>query len=165
MAWELPENAPRNTGEAFEYVGRLGAGATIDDLKILALTEALGQELYYGLAAQVANPEVQALLRRNGDEELAHAHRLGEALEILTGEAFPIPPIAENPIYTPLESSPVTKASLTQLAELEFAGQDLYAGIAASFDNPAAIALFRQNGVEEVEHGHRLKQASALLDA
>lgn len=164
MDLELPADAPKTTGEAFAFVGKLGAGATVNDLKILALTEALGDELYASMADGTDNPQVKALLLANGREELAHAHRVGKAIEILTGQPFPIPPIAENPIYTPLGPRPVTRETLARLAEGEFAGEDLYDRIASSFDDAQAAALLRQNGREELEHGHRLKRAAELLD-
>ncbi len=163
MAWNLPANAPKTTGDAFAYVGNLVNGATVDDLKILALVEALGMELYEDLATRTDHPEVKALLIANGREEMVHAHRISQALEILTGEPFPIPPIADNPLYTALPPMPVTKSGLTGLAAGELAGEQLYDGIAASFDHPDVIALLKQNGREEVEHGQRLQQASAYL--
>lgn len=165
MSWDLPKTAPKTTGEAFAYVGKLANGATIDDLKILALVEALGLALYEDMASQTDNPGVQALLRANGREEMAHAHRVAKALEILTGKAYPIPAIADNPLYTSLPPMPVTAETLGKLAQAELAGQDLYAGIAGSFDNADVIALMQQNGREEVQHGHRLLEAVALLDA
>lgn len=163
MAWQLPEDGPKTTSEAFAHIGKLANGATIDDLKILALVEAIGKQLYDDLATRTENAEVQALLRQNGREELAHAHRVSKALEILTGEPFPIPPLDENPLYTALSPMPVTKEAFQGLADAELAGEDLYAGIAASFDNAEAKALFSQNGREEVQHGRRLQQAAAFL--
>lgn len=163
MTIQLPENAPRNTREAFAYIDKLKNGATIDDLKILALVEAIGLELYEDLATRTSNPEVQRLLRENGREEMVHAQRLSQAIELLTGTPFPIPPLADNPLYTPLDPMLVTPETLAGLAEAEFAGDDLYAGVARNFDNPAVLALFRQSGKEELEHGKRLQQAAALL--
>ena len=163
MVIELPANAPRNTRDAFTYIDKLRNGATIDDLKILALVEAIGQELYEDLATRARNPEVQRLLRENGREEMVHAHRLSQAIELLTGTPFPIPPLAENPLYTPLDPMPVTREALAGLAEAEFAGDALYAGVAKYFDQAEVLALFRQSGEEELEHGRRLQQAAALL--
>ena len=165
MVVRLPANAPKTANEAFARVRELRNGATLDDLPILALTEALGKQLYEDLAASAQQPEVKTLLRENGREELAHAHRVSKAIELLTGEPFVIPPIEDNPFYTRLAPKPLTKALLTKLAEGEFAGQALYAGVAASFDNAEAAALFRLNGAEELEHGARLEKAAALLPA
>lgn len=165
MDIRLPGNAPKTTDEAFAYIGRMGPDVTVDDLKILALVEAVGKELYACLAEGTDDPEVKALLLANGREELAHAHRVGKAIEILSGEAFPIPPIEDNPVYTPLAPMAVTRASLGKLAEGERSGEAMYERIAASFDDPDAIALFRLNGKEELEHGARLQRAADLLEA
>lgn len=163
MVLELPANAPKTTNEAFAYVGELSKGATIDDLKILALVEAIGEELYNDLAGRAENPQVQELLRANGREEMVHAQRVSKALEILTGKSFPIPPLSEIPFFTPLSRMPITAEALGALAAAELAGADLYAGVASSFDNPEAVALFQQNGKEEIQHGHRLQRAAELL--
>ena len=163
MAWQLPEGAPKTTSEAFAYIGGLSKGATLDDVRILAMVEAIGKELYDELASRTENPEAAELLRQNGREELLHAHRCAQAVEILSGTPFPIPPLSEIPFFTPLSPMPVTKAAMAGLAEAELAGGDLYAGIAASFDNPEAKALFAQNGREELEHGQRLQRVAELL--
>lgn len=163
MEIALPANAPKTSQEAFEYVGSLGDNVTIDDLKILALTEAIGKELYETMAMRTDNEDVRELLLENGVEELVHAHRVSAAIKILTGEPFPIPAIEDNPIYTPIEMPAVTRDSLMKLAESEFAGEDLYSGVAKSFDDPDARDLFLQNGREEIEHGHRLAKAAELL--
>lgn len=163
MNMDLPSNMPKTSTEAFAYIGKLVNGATVDDLKILALTEALGKQLYEDLAEATDVPEVKEILLENGQEELRHAYRLSEAIEILTGKPFTIPPIDQNPLFTPLGPMPVTRASLNKLAEGEFGGQALYEGIASSFDNPRAIALFRLNGEEEAWHGKQLLKAASLL--
>lgn len=163
MDLPLPANAPKTTGEAFAFIQEMRKGCTVDDLAILALGEGMGQALYDDLADRAGNPEVARLLRENGVEELRHAHRVSKVIELLTGRPFPIPPIEQNPIYTGLPPMPVTKENLLKLAEGEFAGEDLYDDIAANFDNAEAIALFKLNGKEELEHGARLAKAAALL--
>ena len=163
MTPTLPAHAPRTTSEAFAYINSLKDGATVDDLKIMALVEAIGLALYEDLAARTENPQAASLLRENGREEMLHAQRLAQAIEILTGEAFPIPPLAEIPFFTQLDPFPVTRDALAKLAQAEFAGEDLYAGIAKSFDHPEVLALLAQNGREEIGHGQRLERASALL--
>lgn len=165
MAWQLPPHAPRSTGEAFAYVNGLKNGATVDDLKIMALVEAMGQQLYVDLAGGASDPEVKRLLLQNGREELGHAHRLVKVIRILTGEDFPLPPIEQNPVYTPLGDVPLTRQFLANVMAAEFDGENLYAGIASSFDNLEVKALLAQSGREEVEHGRRVEQAMALLPA
>ncbi|MET0546688.1 MAG: ferritin-like domain-containing protein [Caulobacterales bacterium] len=166
MTVQLPADSPKNTEELFARIGKMkDGGCTLDDLRILALGEAIGLALYENLAEGVENPDAKELLRQNGREEMKHAHRVAKAIEHITGEPFSIPPIEEIPFYTPLPKATVTKASLAKLAEAEFAGEDLYAAIASSFDNADAIALFKQNGKEELEHGARLVKASEFLPA
>lgn len=167
MSLDLPAEAPKTTNEAFAFIGRMGGDArtTVDDLKILALTEALGKELYACMAEGVDDVRIKDLLLANGREELAHAHRVAKAIEVLSGKPFPIPAISDNPLYTPLDPMPVTKDTLGKLAEGEFAGEGLYARIAESFDDPEALALFRLNGKEELAHGRRLMEAAELLDS
>ena len=153
---------PKTTGEAFARIGAFkDGGVTVDDLKLLALAEAIGKALYDEMASRAPNVEVKALLERHGDEESRHGHRLSEAIEILTGEPFPIPPIEQIPFYTPLDPMPVTREALRGLAQGEFGGKDLYNGVASSFTDPRAIAIFNLNGDEEAEHGRALL---AILD-
>ena len=161
---DLPANTPTTTSDGFAYIAGLGKGANVGDLKILALVEAIGKQLYDDLSDAATQLEVKQILQANGREELKHAHRLSQAIELLTGQPFPIPDIAENPIYTPLPYMPVTREALEKLAQGEFGGEDLYANIAANFDHPEVVELLRLNGQEEVMHGTRLMEAAALLD-
>jgi len=163
MNLDLPADAPKTTNEAFAYLGKLMNGATIDDLKILALVEAVGQKLYEDIASRAEHPEVKKLLLANGREELGHAHRVSKAIEILTGKPFPIPEIDANPLYTGITPMPITKAAFEGLVKAEFNGGNLYDGVASSFDNPEVVALLKQNGKEEVQHGHRVQQAIEFL--
>lgn len=163
MNLDLPANAPKTTSEAFAWLGKLMNGATVDDLKILALVEAIGLRLYEEIAERAPHPEVKKLLLANGREELAHAHRVSKAIEILTGKPFPIPAIDQNPLYTGISPMPVTKAAFEGLIKAEFSGNNLYDGVASSFDNPEVVALFKQNGKEETGHAQRLQQAIEFL--
>lgn len=139
---------------------------TIDDLKVMVLVEAAGLQLYEDLAAVTENAEVAALLRRNGREEMAHAHRVSKAILAITGEEFLPPQPADNPyLGQVLHAMPVTAESLKQLAQGEFGGDQLYQNWAANIGNEAAADLFRQNGKEESDHGNRLYEAAALLAA
>ena len=163
MPIELPTNAPKTTNEAFAYIGKLAQGASVDDLKILALVEAVGLKLYEDIASRAGHPEVRKLLLANGREELAHAHRVSKAIEILSGKPFPIPAIEDNPMFTGISPMPITRAAFEGLVRGETSGGDLYDGIAASFDNAEVIALLKQNGKEEVQHGQRVQQALQYL--
>lgn len=163
MDMDLPANAPKTTREAFDYVGKLGRGATVDDLKILALVEAVGQKLYEEIASQAEHPEVKKLLMQNGREELGHAHRVSKAIEVLTGRSFPIPAIEDNPLFTGISPMPITKAAFGGLVKAEKSGGDLYDNIASGFDNAEVVALLKLNGREEVNHGERMQQAMQYL--
>lgn len=165
MVIDLPADAPRTTADTFAFIGTMKDGTTVDGLKILALGEALSKDLYYDMADQVDDPAVKALLRANGDEEMKHARRVAEAIEILSGTPFHVPDLADNPCYSPVPSAPVSRDALAKLAEGEMAGLALYEGIAACFDNEEAKALLLANGHEELDHGRRLHEAMSLLPA
>lgn len=164
MPAELPANAPSSIGDAFARINGVEK-PSVDELKIMVLLEAAGQELYRRTAEGADNPEVVALLEHNGREEMAHAHRVAKAIHAISGETYPPPEATDNPYLAgSLPSSPVTAEGLRGLAQGEFAGESLYEKWAANIGNEEAARLFRQNGKEEVEHGQRLIQAAALLD-
>ena len=165
MAIQLPTGAPPTLGEAFGYIAGLTA-PTLDDLKVMVLLEAAGQELYRGISAGSDNPAVVALLEHNGREELAHSHRVSKAIMAISGEAYPPPEAADNPYLTgPMLQVPLTVEGLRGLAEGEFGGEKMYETWAANSSNEEAARLFRLNGKEEAEHGNRLIEAAGLLDS
>ena len=125
--------------------------------------ETAGEPLYFGLANGVASEEAGNLLRQNGREETAHAHRLKKAIEILTGEPYTIPTLDENPYGKPPAMGAVTAEMLEGLVQAEFGGDKLYQTYAANEPNPEVAALLLQNGREETRHGRRVEQAIALL--
>ena len=113
----LPDGAPATLGEAFAIINS-ATHPTLEVLKLMVFAEAAGKTLYEGLAEQVSDPAVQALLRHNGREELAHAHRVSRAIGKLTGTDFPVPEPGENPyLATPAPARAVTPEKLTALAE------------------------------------------------
>ena len=158
----LPDGAPATSREAFAIINAVKA-PTIDHLKMMVLLEASGKGAYGDLAAASGNPDVADLLNRNGQEELAHAHRVRKAILALTGEAYEIPELGENPYYQKASGMTLTPDMLTKIADAEFGGETLYADWASNTDNEEAAALFRQNGKEEAEHGQRLLKAASLL--
>lgn len=165
LTTSLPACAPPSLGEAFAHVNALTA-PTLDDLKIMVLLEAAGLMLYRNLADVTDHPGVAALLDLNGREELAHAHRVSKAIQALSGEEFLPPEPAENPYLAgDLPTTPVTPDALRSLAKGEFFGEQLYRSWAASAGNPEAARLFRLNAKEEADHGNRLLEAAALLEA
>ena len=158
----LPADLPRDFGAAFGKLlalDKLG----VEDMKLMILLETAGEPLYFALAEGVASEEARQLLRQNGREETAHAHRLKKAIEILTGEPYTIPTLDENPYGQPPAMGPVTTEMLRGLIQAEFGGDKLYQTYAANEPNPEVAALLLQNGREETRHGQRVEQAIAIL--
>lgn len=164
--YEIPKGAPNTLMDAFQHIAKLD-NPSIDDLKVMVMIEAAGLQLYEDLAAGTELSDVQDILKHNGREELAHAHRVSKAIGKLTGEPYPVPAPEENPYLAgpQLEPKPVTRDMLLSLAEGEVNGEDLYERWASHCGNDEAAALFRLNGREELGHGQRLQQAAALLPA
>lgn len=164
MPVEIPAGAPGSIGEAFAHINAVDA-PSVDQLKVMVLLEAAGQELYNRMAEGTDNAEVVALLQHNGREEMAHAHRVAKAIRAISGESYLPPEAGDNPYLAgAIPSAPVTSDGLKGLAQGEFAGEGLYEKWAANIGNDEAAKLFRQNGKEEVEHGHRLFEAAELLE-
>lgn len=165
MAMPLPEGAPVSLGEAFARINSVTA-PTVLDLKVMVLVEAAGQTLYEASAEGSDHPEVKRLLIANGHEEMKHARRVSEAIKLISGEDFAPPAAADNPyLQGDFPRAKLTPEGLRGTAQAEFAGEELYGKWADSMDNEGAAALFRLNGKEETEHGDRLMQAAALLEA
>jgi len=161
----LPEGAPVSLGDAFAIINA-ATHPTLDVLRLMVFAEAAGKTLYESLADQVDVPAVQALLRHNGREELAHAHRVSRAIGKLTGTDYPVPTPEENPYLTmPASTRAVTPEMLATLAQAEFNGDALYETWAQNSTDADVARLLRQNGREETEHGQRLQQAAELLRA
>ncbi len=161
----LPQGAPATLNEAFGYITNLKT-PTVEDMKVMVLVEAASKNLYEAIADGVSDPQAKALLQANGREELAHAHRVAKAIGAITGTDYPVPSPEDNPyLAAPLPQYEVNKAMLAGLAEVEFNGDNLYGAWAEHCGNAEAAALFRLNGREEIGHGERLQQASALLAA
>ncbi len=137
----------------------------VEDMKLMILLETAGEPLYNALAAGIEPIEAQALLRQNGREETAHAERLKQAIEILTGQPYEIPSLDENPYGKPPALGEVTPALLEALVEAEVGGDALYQGYADHEDNEKVAKLLRQNGREEKRHSKRVKQVIKLLKA
>jgi rubrerythrin len=165
MTTLLPAGSPQTLGAAFAHINSVTA-PTLDDLKVMVLVEAAGLELYRGVASGTDNPAVIALLDHNGREELAHAHRVSKAIAAINGEEF-LPPAAEDNPYLAGEMPQIstTAEAFRGLAQGEFSGQALYESWAQNSENPEAARLFRLNGKEEADHGNRLLEAAALLEA
>lgn len=163
----LPADLPPDFGSAFgRLMGLKKLG--VEDMKLMILLETAGEPLYFGLAEGLpegpASEEARTLLRQNGREETAHAHRLKKAIELLTGQPFAIPSLAENPYGKPPAMGPVTPELLRGLIGAERGGDQLYQTYAANEPNAEVAALLLQNGREETRHGERVERVVALLE-
>ena len=125
----LPADLPADFGAAF---ARLSALSTleVEDMKLMILLETAGEPLYEMLAAGVELEAAKTLLLENGREETAHAHRLKQAIEILTGEPYEIPSLDENPYAEPPAMGEVTAELLRGLFQAEFGVDTIYQGYA-----------------------------------
>lgn len=163
---EIPEGGARTLGEAFAQINGTTSPSLVD-LKVMVLVEAAGLELYRKMAEGTDHPGVIDLLHHNGREEMAHAHRVSKAILAISGEDFPPPAAEDNPYLQggPLPSTALSAEALRKVAESEFGGEKLYESWAASIGNAEAARQFTLNGKEEADHGNRLLQAAALLEA
>ncbi len=158
----LPSELPADFASAFAKVSALSK-LEVEDMKLMLLLEAAGEPLYAALADGVESEEAKKLLQQNGREEMAHAHRLKKAIEILTGEVYEIPSPDENPYGNPPAMGEVTVELLRGLCQAEFGGDSLYQGYADNEENVEVAELLRQNGREETQHGKRAEQVIELL--
>jgi rubrerythrin len=157
----LPADAPLNSGEAFARVNAV-THPTIDDFRMMVYLEASAKNSYYEMAETAPSQEIAELLQANGREELAHAHRVANVIELITGKPFVVP-VPEDNQYVKRSGVKVERALLENLVKAENNGNDLYETWASHIDHAEAAVLLRQNGVEEIRHGERMSQALALL--
>jgi rubrerythrin len=158
----IPSGYPSDQIEAFALLATRET-LSIDDMKILALLEAAGEAFYFAAADAVEREEAKDLLRRNGQEERGHAHRLLKAIELLGGE-FTLPADADNPYVQPMDLAGIINADLLSIIEQGEQDGDLqYQAWADAESNQHVAKILRQNGVEETRHGERVAQVMALL--
>lgn len=160
----LPDELPADFGAALASLGaaeRIG----VEEMKLLVLLEMAGEPLYEKMAALALDDEARLLLLKNGREETAHAHRLAKAIEILTGEAFEIPPLSLNPYASAPPPAELSAGVLAGLVEGEKRGGEDYQRMADAEPNPEVAELLRQNGREENIHGERVQKVIEILGA
>jgi rubrerythrin len=159
----LPAGYPDDAFAAFAFLKdrpQLG----VDDLKVLALIECYGEAFYFKLAESVSLPEAKALLRRNGQEERGHAHRVLKAIRLKTGEAYELPSDNDNPFLRNLPPEVACDAGIISALEAGEADGDLtYQAWAENESNAEIADLLRQNGREESRHGQRAAEVRRLL--
>jgi rubrerythrin len=160
---QLPASAPATSGEAFAHINAV-TDPTIDDLKLMVFLEASALSSYFELAESAPSPTIADLLRANGREEMAHAHRVAKVIKLLTGEDF-APPAAEQNPYVVATGRKVDRGILEMLVGAENNGNSLYQAWASNTANAEAAEMLRQNGKEEIRHGERAAEALKLLGA
>lgn len=159
----LPDELPADFAAALASLGaaeRIG----VEEMKLLILLETAGEPLYEKLADLAPDDEARLLFLKNGREETAHAHRLGKAIEILTGEAFEMPPLSENPYASAPPLSELSVGVLSGLVEGENRGGEDYQRMADAESNLEVAELLRQNGREEHVHGERVQRVIEILE-
>lgn len=135
----------------------------VEDMKLMVLLETAGEPLYAKLAELAPNEEAAELLRQNGREETAHAHRLKKAIEIQTGADYEIPPLSENPYSEAPPFEALSKELLEGVQQGEFGGDAAYQEYAKAESNEEVAELLRQNGREETRHGERVARVIEIL--
>jgi rubrerythrin len=158
----LPAHLPQTVDGASAYVYGVTT-PTSDDLKLMICLEAAGQGFYAAFAEAAPNEEVRAVMAKNGQEELGHAHRVARALKLVYGEDFAVPEPGDNPYYARPHGVTLSVEMLNSIAAGELAGDALYEVWATNLDHEEAGRLLRLNGKEEKGHGERMQRAAGLL--
>jgi rubrerythrin len=161
---ELSDGMPKTAGEASAYIFTV-TSPTLNDLKVMTMLEAAGQGFYTALAKAAPNEEIRALLAKNGQEEMGHAHRVVRVIKQVFGEDFAIPGPNENPYYSEPAGLVVSTELLNGITQGETAGEALYDAWATALGDEEAARQLRRNGIEERGHGERAQQAIGLLPA
>lgn len=161
----LPAGYPEQAFEAFAFL-KSRKQLSVEDLQVLAMIECFGEAFYLVLADGVTQPEASALLKRNGQEERGHAHRLLKAITLKGGAPFTLPANEDNPFFRFVPSQLSCDADLmAALEQGETDGDLTYQAWADAETNPEIANLLRQNGVEETRHGERVTRVKQLLAA
>ncbi len=161
----LPAGYPTEAFAAFAFL-QSRKSLSIEDLQVLAMIECYGEHFYFLLADGVGHAEAQALLRRNGQEERGHAHRMLKAITLKGGAPFTLPQPSENPFmaFTP-SAVALDKDLIAALEQGEADGDLSYQAWADSESNAEIAELLRLNGREEARHGERVTEVKRLLAA
>ncbi|HEY8216464.1 MAG TPA: ferritin-like domain-containing protein [Acidimicrobiia bacterium] len=141
----------------------------VDELDVAAMEllfrlECSGEDFYNLLADRVANEDAAELLRRNGREELGHARRVQRAIGMKLGHDY-------EPSGEALERFPIALPDtvgvdlLPLVVQGELDGDAGYQRWADHEPDPEVARLLRLNGREETNHGARVSEAIAILEA
>ena len=159
----LPAGYPEQAFDAFAVL-KQRQQLSAEDLQVLALIECFGEAFYFVLADSVDNPEAKALLRRNGQEERGHAHRMLKAIRLKTGKDWALPDNADNPFFRFLPAGLTCDANIIASLEAGEADGDLtYQVWADNEPMPEVAELLRLNGREETRHGERATEVRRIL--
>jgi len=158
----LPDFIPKDSAGAFAYLNGV-TEPKAHDLKLMLLLEAGGQVFYRAVAALLPEGEARALILKNAQEEMAHAHRVRKVLALVHGEEVEVPEDAANPYAKAPPLTAVTPQMFEAFAAGETGGEALYERWATAIGHEEAARLLRQNGKEELVHAERDRKAASLL--
>ena len=116
--FKLTASMPQTAEAAGAYVYTVKS-PSLDDYKVMVMVEAAGQGFYGALAEAAPTDAIRALLAKNGQEELAHAHRVSRVIKKLYGEDFAVPAPEENPYYRMPQGLTVTKEMLDTISQAD----------------------------------------------
>ena len=158
----LPKNYPENGGEAFALLTQK-AKLDVEDLNVLALIEASGNASYSAIADTSDNEVIQSLLKKNGREEVGHAHRIMKALTLLTGDEYELPSDEENPLVSGAAAPALSIELLNMFIQAEYSGEPTYNRWADNEPNVEVAKIYRLIGADEVRHANRLEQVLEIF--
>ena len=158
----LPDHLPQTVDGAAAHIYAV-TKPTVDDLTVMLYLEAAGEGFYASFAEAAPNEEVRAVFKKNGQEEVGHAHRVSRALKLLYDVDFAVPEPADNPYYARPSGVALSREMIEDIAKRELAGDALYDLWATNLGHEEAGRLLRLNGREEKGHGERMMRAATLL--
>lgn len=158
----LPKHYPENGGEAFALLAQK-AKLEVEELHVLALVEASGSATYSAIANTSDNEEIQSLLKKNGREEVGHAHRIMKALTLLTGDEYELPSDEENPLVSSAPAPALSIELLKMFIQAEYSGEPMYNRWADNEPNAEVAKIYRLIGGDEVRHANRLEQVLEIF--
>ena len=161
----LPAGYPEEAFDAFAFL-KSRLVLSVEDMQVLAMIECFGEAYYFVLADNVTDADAKALLKRNGQEERGHAHRLLKAIKLKSGTDYELPTNEDNPFFKFAPASLECNTDLiAALEQGEIDGDLVYQVWADAESDPQVAALLRQNGKEETRHGERVSEVRKLLAA
>ena len=150
-----------------DFFSASAALAQLDRLDVPAMElvyrlECGGEIFYDTLAARIDHEQAAELLRRNGREELGHAHRISRAIAIKLGHDYEPSGEVLDPFVIPVPEH-VDPELLPVIVQAEIDGDAGYQRWADNEPDPEVARLLRLNGREETGHGERVTQVLELL--